>query len=80
MTDLTRNIKRLTAAKVRGKPLVATLSPFEVTLAEFGSRQGYKVPWAAIYELGEKLQARKDGHDTKVAGAISRAKASRSLR
>ena len=49
----------MTAAKVRGRALVATMTPFDVTLTEFGSRTGYRVPWAAIYDLGAKMQARE---------------------
>lgn len=59
MTDLTRNFKRLTAAKVNGVALVATLGPYDVTLTVFGTSAGYRVPWAAIYELGAKMKARE---------------------
>ena len=60
MTDLTRNLKRVTAAKVRGVALVVKLTPFDVTIRELGSRRGYTVPWAAIYDLGGRLKARED--------------------
>jgi hypothetical protein len=59
MTDLVKGLKRVTGAKDRGVPLVARMTPFDVTLTPLGSRSGYTVPWAAIYDLGGKLAARE---------------------
>jgi hypothetical protein len=71
MTPITRKLTRLTAAKVRGVPLVAECTPHEVTLREFGSRRGYSVPWAAIYELGGKLKAREDEREKRAGRKAS---------
>jgi hypothetical protein len=60
MTDLTRHLTRVTGARVRGVPLVARLTPHNVTLRPFGTRTAaFSVPWDAIYDLGAKLQARE---------------------
>jgi predicted ATPase len=71
MTDLVRTLKRITAAKVRGNALVVELSPFSITIREYGQR-GYELPWTDIYELAKSRaedRQKKVARKKKYAGA-----------
>jgi hypothetical protein len=74
VTDFTIKIKRQTAAKIRGNPLVVELTPFDVTIREKGTQRGYTVPWMAVYELGTRLKAREDERERKIDKAIKRSR------
>lgn len=52
MTDLTRPLRRATAAKAKdGAALVVKLTNSDVTILPKGTRTGRKITWAELYEL-----------------------------
>lgn len=58
MTNLTRPVKRETAARYRGKPLVIELHAGYLTLRQKGRRRGVvTVDYPTILEVGYKMLA-----------------------
>jgi hypothetical protein len=47
-----------TSAEYRGRALVVELTPHYIVVREKGTRQRVTVPWLAVYELGQKMEAR----------------------
>lgn len=49
-----------TSTVYRGKPLVVTLSPLGVSVRVKRQKTDVFVPWDAVYELGWKIQVRRE--------------------
>lgn len=59
MTKLkTTPLKRETWVTDRRRPIVAELMPFYLRMRVKGTREFYDVDWAAVLDLGRKLDAR----------------------
>lgn len=51
-------VRRETAARYRGRPLIVECHSGYVTLREKGRRRAVSVDWLAVYDLGWKMAAR----------------------
>lgn len=56
MTALTRNVRRETSATHKGRSLMIDAGCHGVTIRQKGRRNGYWVPWEAVFSCGAKLQ------------------------
>jgi hypothetical protein len=76
MTELRPDspLRRETALYLRGRALVVTLHPGYCEVRSKGKRKGYVVSWAAIHDLGAKIQAAADRQEkiARKAGKRSR--------
>ena len=59
MTTLTRPVKRETAARYRGRPLIVEIYPGFIVLREKKTRRAVTVTYETVLELGYKLLARQ---------------------
>ena len=59
MTTLTHPVKRETAARYRGRPLIIELHPGYMNIREKGTRRSVTVDYRTALEVGYKLLARQ---------------------
>ena len=62
--------KREVQTQYRGRALMVEVGPYSAIIHEKGRQRAIAVPWDAIYDLGMKLQARKDLAERAAEGKV----------